>query len=73
MDDDSSYGTVSLNSDSATIKSYTEGDGSVAFSVNRNPGFVDRAPPLIVAQEKERLARFTATLEKVNEQLRSLS
>jgi valyl-tRNA synthetase len=38
-----------------------------------NPGFVDRAPPLIVAQEKERLARFTATLEKVNEQLRNLS
>jgi len=37
-----------------------------------NPGFVDRAPPLIVAQEQERLARFTATLEKVNEQLQKL-
>jgi valyl-tRNA synthetase len=38
-----------------------------------NPGFVERAPPLIVAQEQERLARFTATLEKVNEQLRQLA
>ena len=38
-----------------------------------NPGFIERAPPLIVAQEKERLARFTATLEQVNEQLRQLS
>jgi len=38
-----------------------------------NPGFVERAPPLIVAQEKERLARFTATLEKVNEQLQQLT
>jgi valyl-tRNA synthetase len=38
-----------------------------------SPGFVERAPPLIVAQEKERLARFTAALEKLNEQLRNLS
>jgi len=38
-----------------------------------NPGFVDRAPPLIVAQEKERLARFAATLEKINEQLQKLT
>jgi valyl-tRNA synthetase len=38
-----------------------------------NPGFVERAPPLIVAQEKERLARFTATLDKIGEQLRNLS
>ena len=37
-----------------------------------NPGFVERAPPLIVAQEKERLARFAATLAKVNEQLQQL-
>jgi valyl-tRNA synthetase len=38
-----------------------------------NSGFVERAPPLIVAQEKERLARFLATLEKVNEQLQQLA
>jgi valyl-tRNA synthetase len=37
-----------------------------------NPGFVERAPPLIVAQERERLARFAATLDKINEQLRRL-
>jgi valyl-tRNA synthetase len=37
------------------------------------PGFVERAPPLIVAQEKERLARHIATLEKVNEQLQRLA
>jgi valyl-tRNA synthetase len=38
-----------------------------------NAGFVDRAPPLIVAQEKERRARFAATLEKLNEQLKTLA
>jgi valyl-tRNA synthetase len=37
-----------------------------------NPSFVERAPPLIVAQERERLARFLATLEKVDEQLQRL-
>jgi valyl-tRNA synthetase len=38
-----------------------------------NSGFVERAPPLIVAQEKERLARFKAMLEKLNEQLQQLN
>jgi valyl-tRNA synthetase len=38
-----------------------------------NPAFVERAPPLIVAQEKERLARFRDTLEKTNEQLQQLA
>jgi valyl-tRNA synthetase len=34
-----------------------------------NKGFVDRAPKNIVAQEQERLANFTSTLEKVKGQL----
>jgi valyl-tRNA synthetase len=38
-----------------------------------NASFVERAPPLIVAQEKERLARSRALLEKLNEQLQQLS
>jgi len=38
-----------------------------------NRDFIGRAPPLIVAQEKERLARFAATLAKVNEQLQQLA
>jgi valyl-tRNA synthetase len=38
-----------------------------------NPAFVERAPPLIVAQEKERLARFRDTLEKTSEQLQQLA
>ena len=38
-----------------------------------NPAFVERAPPLIVAQEKERLARHRAMLEKINEQLQQLA
>jgi valyl-tRNA synthetase len=37
-----------------------------------NPGFIQRAPPLIVSQEKERLARFKATLAQIEEQLRKL-
>jgi valyl-tRNA synthetase len=38
-----------------------------------NAAFVERAPPLIVAQEQERLARFRAMLDKVNEQLQQLT
>jgi len=37
-----------------------------------NPNFIERAPPQIVAQERERLARVTATLKKVDEQLQRL-
>ncbi|MGE5338488.1 MAG: valine--tRNA ligase [Gemmatimonadota bacterium] len=33
-----------------------------------NASFVERAPPAVVAQEKERLANFAATLAKVREQ-----
>ena len=38
-----------------------------------NAGFVDRAPPQVVAQERERLATFTRTLEQVHVQLGKLS
>jgi len=34
-----------------------------------NESFVAKAPPLVVAQEKERLARFSATLEQMRAQL----
>ena len=34
-----------------------------------NPSFVERAPAAVVAQEKERLAGFAATLDKVRTQL----
>ena len=30
-----------------------------------NPAFADKAPPAVVAQERERLERFTATLDKL--------
>jgi valyl-tRNA synthetase len=37
-----------------------------------NPGFVERAPAKVVEQEKERLASFGATLEKLKQQLQKL-
>jgi valyl-tRNA synthetase len=37
-----------------------------------NEGFVAKAPPLVVAQEQERLARFSATLEQMRAQLAKL-
>ena len=38
-----------------------------------NASFVGRAPAQIVAQERERLAGFLATLEKLKPQLERLS
>ena len=38
-----------------------------------NSSFVERAPLKVVEQEKDRLAGFDATLEKLKEQLRKLS
>ncbi len=37
-----------------------------------NPGFVERAPAAVVAQEKERLASFEATLAQLRSQLEKL-
>ncbi len=50
-----------------------EGEAAKCEAKLANPGFVERAPPLIVAQEKERLTRFRALLEKINEQLQKLA
>ncbi|MGL4574828.1 MAG: valine--tRNA ligase [Burkholderiaceae bacterium] len=49
-----------------------EGEIGKANGKLGNASFVDRAPPAVVAQEKERLAGFNATLEKVREQLSRL-
>ena len=49
-----------------------EGEVSKATAKLANPSFVERAPPAVVAQEKERLATFTATLEKLRPQLDKL-
>ncbi|MFW8566445.1 valine--tRNA ligase [Orrella sp. 11846] len=45
-------------------------EGEVAKANNKlnNPSFVERAPAPVVAQERERLAQFTQTLENVREQ-----
>ena len=37
-----------------------------------NPGFVERAPAAVVAQERERLASFEATLAQLHGQLEKL-
>jgi valyl-tRNA synthetase len=46
-----------------------EGEIEKAQAKLGNANFVERAPPLVVAQEKQRLAKFTATLAQVREQL----
>jgi len=49
-------------------------EGEIAKSKTRlaNPNFVERAPPEVVAQERERLANSSATLEKLKSQLDKL-
>jgi valyl-tRNA synthetase len=49
-------------------------EGEIRKAQNKlvNASFVERAPATVVQQEKERLANFDATLEKLEEQLRKL-
>jgi valyl-tRNA synthetase len=48
--------------------------GEVVKAENKlgNASFVERAPPRVVEQEKERLASFGAMLKKLREQLQKL-
>jgi valyl-tRNA synthetase len=49
-----------------------EGEVSKATAKLGNPAFADKAPPAVVAQERERLAGFVSTLEKNKAQRKSL-
>ena len=49
-----------------------EGEIAKASAKLSNPSFVERAPATVVAQEKERLANFSATLDKLKPQLGKL-
>ena len=49
-----------------------EGEIAKANSKLANPKFVDKAPPAVVAQERERLTKFESTLSDINAQLAKL-
>ncbi|MEW6131881.1 MAG: valine--tRNA ligase [Pseudomonadota bacterium] len=50
-----------------------EGEIAKCHGKLSNPNFADKAPPAIVAQEKKRLDDFSATLEKLSDQLNRLN
>ncbi|MEO8629788.1 MAG: valine--tRNA ligase [Betaproteobacteria bacterium] len=49
-----------------------DGEAGRARTKLSNPNFVDRAPAEVVAQERERLVNFEATLEKLRTQLEQI-
>jgi valyl-tRNA synthetase len=49
-----------------------QGEVAKANAKLNNAGFIDRAPPAVVAQERERVASFEALLLKMHEQLGKL-
>ncbi|MGG7055018.1 valine--tRNA ligase [Nitrosomonas sp. ANs5] len=49
-----------------------EAEISKASAKLDNPSFVERAPERVVQQEKDRLAAFSVTLEKLNQQMQKL-
>jgi valyl-tRNA synthetase len=50
-----------------------EGEIGKAQAKLGNASFVERAPPAVVEQEKQRLDRFCSTLQQVRSQLEKLS
>ncbi len=50
-----------------------EGEITKAYSKLGNEAFVAKAPPAVIAQERQRVADFTATLAKLRDQLARLA
>jgi valyl-tRNA synthetase len=66
---DAAAETARLEKEAARL----EGEIAKAQGKLANPSFIDRAPPAVVAQEKDRVAQFGLTLEKVRQQLSRLN